>query len=417
VPRDRKGKVLPDFQSELEGLKDSTTSWIAQFNGTWLWVGLAVLIVLTCLGLSLHAHRVVWRLVVERLPRPSARAFTTRLRRPTRLAAALGGLTFAFSILPFDNDMRLMANRVLALGTMMMVGWSIIALIKASADLSILRFRIDEEDNLQARKFQTQMRLFSRAGILLVGLVTVGSMLLTIPQVREFGVGLFASAGVAGIVMGIAARPVLSNLIAGAQIALTQPIRIEDAVVVEGEWGWIEEITLTYVVVRVWDWRRLVVPLTHFVEKPYQNWTRESASIIGSVFWEVDPTAPIERMREKLTELLAASPLWDGNVNVLQVTEARDTLQVRALMSAKNSPVAWDLRCEIREKMVVWLQEVHPTALPRLRAQVVEPARPPRTPVPGSTAAGDALSAGEAGLRQSFNSEHVSDESPRGVDE
>jgi hypothetical protein len=331
----------------------------------------------------------------------------------------LGGLTLAFSVLPFDSDMRLIANRLLALGTIMMVGWSTIALIKAGAELSILRFRIDEEDNLQARKFQTQMRLFVRAGTLLIGLITVGSMLLTIPQVREFGVGLFASAGVAGIVMGIAARPVLSNLIAGVQIALSQPIRIEDAVVVEGEWGWIEEITLTYVVIRIWDWRRLVVPLTHFVEKPYQNWTRESASIIGSVFWEVDPTAPFEVMRTKLTEILTESPLWDGNVNVLQVTDSgAHTVQLRALMSAKNSPVAWDLRCEIREKMITWLQTEYPEALPRLRAQILDTRLDSEIPsIARSAQPGDVVSGGDAGLRQSVKTEHLSDESPVGLDE
>ncbi|WP_413204559.1 mechanosensitive ion channel family protein [Rhodospirillum sp. A1_3_36] len=410
---------VESIKAEIVTIQETTSSWIAQFNGTWLWVGLALLIIGSCLGAALLVHRAVWRSVAARLPRPSARAFTTRLRRPTRLAAALGGLILAFSVLPFDNDMRLIANRVLALGTIMMVGWSTIALIKAGAELSILRFRIDEEDNLQARKFQTQMRLFVRAGTLLIGLVTVGSMLLTIPQVREFGVGLFASAGVAGIVMGIAARPVLSNLIAGVQIALSQPIRIEDAVVVEGEWGWIEEITLTYVVIRIWDWRRLVVPLTHFVEKPYQNWTRESASIIGSVFWEVDPTAPFEAMRAKLSDLLAESPLWDGNVNVLQVTDSgAHTVQLRALMSAKNSPVAWDLRCEIREKMITWLQSDYPEALPRLRAQMVDTRPDHETPSPAQPAQpGDVVSAGDAGLRQSFKTEHLSNESPVGLDE
>ena len=184
-------------------------------------------------------------------------------------------------------------------------------------------------------------------------------------------VSLFASAGVAGIVIGFAARPVLSNLLAGIQIALTQPIRIGDAVIMENEWGWIEEITSTYVVVKIWDWRRLVVPLTQIIEKPFQNWTRESASIIGSVVWHVDYTAPVSEMRTKMKEFLDESELWDGDVQVLQVIDTtQDTMTLRGLMSAKNSPVAWDLRCEIREKMISWIQQNHPGALPRRRGQI-----------------------------------------------
>jgi small-conductance mechanosensitive channel len=166
---------------------------------------------------------------------------------------------------------------------------------------------------------------------------------------------------------------VLTNLIAGIQIAVTQPIRIEDAVVVEGEWGWIEEIAATYVVVRIWDWRRLIVPLSYFIEKPFQNWTRESGSIIGSVFWHADYRVPIAAFREKMKEVVAASAYWDGQVVVLQVTEANgQTVELRGLMSARTSPRAWDLRCEVREKMIVWLQENHPQALPRIRAEVAE---------------------------------------------
>ncbi len=188
---------------------------------------------------------------------------------------------------------------------------------------------------------------------------------------KQFGVSLFASAGIAGIAVGIAARPMLSNLIAGLQIAFTQPIRLDDAVVLEDEWGWIEEIGLFYVVVRLWDWRRLIVPLSYFIEQPFQNWTRKSASIIGSVFWSLDYRAPVSEMREKLTEICRATPLWDGDVVNLQVTDTDTaTIRVRALASAKNSPDAWDLRCFIREKMIAWLQEKHPEALPRMRGEL-----------------------------------------------
>ena len=155
------------------------------------------------------------------------------------------------------------------------------------------------------------------------------------------------------------------------QIAITQPIRLEDVIIVEDEWGWVEEIFSTYVVVRLWDWRRMVVPLSYFIEKPFQNWTRESASIIGTVFWYLDYTVPVDKMRAKLEELAKASPLWDGKVVNLQVSDTeKDSIEVRGLVSARTSPQAWDLRCEIREKMISWLQKEHPGALPRLRGSM-----------------------------------------------
>ena len=170
---------------------------------------------------------------------------------------------------------------------------------------------------------------------------------------------------------GLAARPLLSSLIAGVQIAMTQPIRIDDAVVVENEWGWIEEITSTYVVIKLWDWRRLIVPLSYFIEKPFQNWTREGAAIIGSVFLYVDYAVPVDRVREKLSEIVKASRLWDGRVVNLQVSDAKDhAIELRALVSARTSPLAWDLRCEVREKLIAFLRDEYPQALPRQRADL-----------------------------------------------
>jgi small-conductance mechanosensitive channel len=205
-------------------------------------------------------------------------------------------------------------------------------------------------------------------------IVTIGAALMTFEPVRQYGVSLFASAGVAGIVVGLAARPVLSNLIAGVQIAVTQPIRIDDAVIVEGEWGSIEEITSTYVVVRLWDWRRMIVPLTYFIEKPFQNWTREGSALIGTVMLYLDYTAPIARIREKATELAAQSKLWNRKVVNVQVSDAKEgTIEVRVLVSANSAPAAWDLRCEMREKLIDFLQRDYPQALPRRRQEVYEP--------------------------------------------
>jgi small-conductance mechanosensitive channel len=187
--------------------------------------------------------------------------------------------------------------------------------------------------------------------------------------VKQYGVSLFASAGAAGIIVGLAARPLLSNLIAGMQIALTQPIRIEDAVIIENEWGWVEDIASTYVVIRLWDWRRMVVPLSYFIEKPFQNWTRDAASLIGVIALYVDYRADVPRIRQRLSELAKESRLWDGAVVNLQVIDAdARTIQLRALVSARNAPQSWDLRCEIREKLVAFIRDEMPDALPRERA-------------------------------------------------
>jgi small-conductance mechanosensitive channel len=204
-----------------------------------------------------------------------------------------------------------------------------------------------------------------------IGIFTLASMLMVFDSVRQFGASILASAGIAGIVVGFAAQRSIATLLAGFQIALTQPIRLDDVVIVEGEWGRIEDITLTYVVVRVWDLRRLVVPITYFIEQPFQNWTRSSADILGTVFLYVDYAVPLDALRAELTRLLEASRFWDRKVNLLQVTDAKEqTLEIRALASAADASLAWDLRCEIREKLVAFIQQNYPESLPRLRASL-----------------------------------------------
>jgi small-conductance mechanosensitive channel len=210
----------------------------------------------------------------------------------------------------------------------------------------------------------------------LIVVVTLSAVLMTFEPVRQYGVSLFASAGAAGLIAGLAARPVLSNLIAGIQIATTQPIRIDDQVVVENETGRIEEITSTYVVIRLWDMRRLIVPLSYFIEKPFQNWTRDSTNLIGSVFLYVDFSAPVDVIRAKLLEIVQASKLWDGQVAKLQVTDAKESgIELRALASARSAGDAFDLRCEIREQLIGFLQKEHAGALPRARQETLRPER------------------------------------------
>ncbi len=298
-----------------------------------------------------------------------------RVLRKTQYVSRLALIVLAVEItLPFiqmPESWEMFVGRIITLTLIGLCGWLANQLVHALTDARMSRYDLDAEDNLEARRVATRMKVLRQMTTMLILLVTVGAMLMTFPSVRSIGLSLFASAGVAGIVIGFAAQPVLSNLLAGIQIALTQPIRIGDAVIMEDEWGWIEEITATYVVVKIWDWRRLVIPLTQVIQKPFQNWTRETASIIGNVVWFLDYTAPVAEMRVKLKEFLDESELWDGNVQVLQVIDTtEETIQLRALMSAKNSPVAWDLRCEIREKMIRWLQETHPGALPRRRGQL-----------------------------------------------
>jgi small-conductance mechanosensitive channel len=254
-----------------------------------------------------------------------------------------------------------------------MTGWMAVSLVNLAGDLVNRRYDMAVADNFTARRVRTQLAILLRIVNLVLIVITASIMLMTIPGVREFGVSLFASAGLAGIAVGLAAKPTLSNLIAGLQIALAQPIRLDDVVIVEGEWGRIEQINATYVQVRLWDERRLVVPLTQFIEKPFQNWTRRHAALIGTVFWRLDYTAPIAAMRQKLDEFVRESKHWDGKTAVIQVTDADgQTIEVRALVSAAESGSSFDLRCEVREKMIAFLKEQHPYSLPRVREEVLQ---------------------------------------------
>lgn len=343
-----------------------------------------VAVVIAAVILAVVAHWLLFK-VLRRLSHGPEKLqwfrLVDRVRNLVRLGMMIIAVELTLPLVQMPEHAEAFISQVTTLCIVAVVGRVAILAVTVLTDFSISRHRIDVENNLEARKIRTRLRVLRQAMVMIIFLVTIAAMLMTFPGARSIGVSIFASAGVAGIVVGFAARPVLSNLLAGLQIALTQPIRIEDAVVIEGEWGWIEEITSTYVVVKLWDWRRLIVPLSHFIEKPFQNWTRETASIIGVVTWHTDYTVPITQMRQKLKEFLSQSKLWDGNVQVLQVIDSgKHTIELRALMSAKNSPTAWDLRCEIREKMILWLQKEHPGALPRNRAQVQMDERQPVEP-------------------------------------
>ncbi|HTQ35921.1 MAG TPA: mechanosensitive ion channel domain-containing protein [Steroidobacteraceae bacterium] len=247
-------------------------------------------------------------------------------------------------------------------------GYVLYRLVNAACELLLERFPMDVADNRQARAVRTQVTVLRKVAVAAIVLFAFAGMLMVFDEVRQIGATILASAGVAGIVIGFAAQRSLGTLLAGFQIALTQPIRIDDVVIVEGEWGRIEEITLTYVVVGIWDQRRLIVPITYFLEKPFQNWTRTSPELLGTVELFVDYDLSIEALRAQLDSLLEKSRLWDRRVKVLQVTDAREhTVQIRALVSAANAGNAWDLRCEVREGLLRFLQQEHPHSLPRMR--------------------------------------------------
>ncbi|EAZ82074.1 mechanosensitive ion channel family protein [Algoriphagus machipongonensis] len=246
--------------------------------------------------------------------------------------------------------------------------WCLLASMQILKSMFLKQYDISKEDNLRARKVYTQINILVKIANFIIILLAIGLVLLSFESVRKVGVGFFASAGVAGIIIGFSAQKAIGTLIAGIQIAFTQPFRLEDAVVVEGEWGWIEEINLNYIVVRIWDLRRLVLPTTYFLETPFQNWTRTSGDLLGSVFLYTDYTIPFDELRKELDRILETTDLWDKKVKVLQVSDAKEfTVETRILVSARNSPIAWDLRVYVREKMIEFIQKNYPDSLPKTR--------------------------------------------------
>jgi small-conductance mechanosensitive channel len=319
----------------------------------------------------------VYRWFIRRLIRLAGRVsrflqqLMARGQGPVSVILVIVALGSTLPAAHFPTPVTIAIGHALLVGFVLTLGWIAAIALDIGVDIYLRRFHTDVEDNLLARKHVTQMRILQRVARTLLAIVTIAAALMTLDSVRQYGVSLFASAGAAGIILGLAARPVLSNLLAGIQIAMTQPIRVEDQVVVEGEAGWIETITSTYVVVRIWDLRRMIIPLSYFIEKPFQNWTYESSAQIGIVFLHVDYTVPVDRVRQKLDEIVRQNPLWDGKVAGLQVTDTPDSMvELRALVSARNPGQTWDLRCDVREKLIAFLQAEYPGALPRHRAEL-----------------------------------------------
>ncbi|MCK4463418.1 MAG: mechanosensitive ion channel family protein [Candidatus Omnitrophica bacterium] len=304
----------------------------------------------------------------------SSRKFKIKLahlRKPLFFLIPASCVLTSISFTRLSEEVATIIVHALTLCVIAACTWLFIKIIYMAREIILNQYDFNMRDNLRARAVYTQTRVISNIIIGGIIILAVSFMLMTFSAVRRIGVSMLASAGILGVVLGFAAQKTLGNVIAGIQIALAQPIRLDDAVVVENEWGWIEEITLTYVVVRIWDLRRLVLPISYFIEKPFQNWTRTSADILGSVFIYVDYTVPVGEVRAELERILKESPYWDKKVNVLQVTNATErTVELRALMSAADSPTAWNLRCEMREKLLEFLQKKYPQNLPRTRVEL-----------------------------------------------
>jgi small-conductance mechanosensitive channel len=289
--------------------------------------------------------------------------------KAVRRLLPLAAFAVGASLVPLSAAAQDAGRKLIVVAVIASTAWLLVQVVDVAVGFILRRHPLDVKDNLQARAIHTQLVVLRKVANTVIGVFTLASMLMVFDSARHFGASILASAGIAGIVVGLAAQRSIGTLLAGFQIALTQPIRVDDVVIVEGEWGQVEDITLTYVVVRIWDQRRLIVPITHFIEQPFQNWTRSSADLLATVFLHVDYTMPLDELRAELTRVLHESRLWDGKVNVLQVTDAREqTLEVRALASAANASQAWDLRCEVRERLIRFVQREHPDSLPHVRA-------------------------------------------------
>jgi small-conductance mechanosensitive channel len=365
----------PSLDGAADLLPEGAPSWLSSPEA----VGAMALVAAAVAAVVLH--RIIF-LIVGRFARGerghAAKAMSRRLRKPALLALVLLAVQIPLAQMegavdPSWSGLIGVARHAASILIIATIVWLLIRLLLAGEDVVDNYFRLDVQDNLRARQVHTQMVVLRRVVTTLLIIVGGAAILMTFPRARQLGTSLLASAGIAGIVIGLAARPTVTNLIAGVQIAFTRPINLDDVVIMEGEWGRIEQITTTYVVVKVWDDRRLIVPLSRILEQPFQNWTRKTSQLLGTVFLYTDYAAPLEGMRAELKRLCEESGKWDGRVCLIQITDATErAMQVRALVSAKDAGTLWDLRCFVREGLIRWLSTNHPESLPRLRAEVEE---------------------------------------------
>jgi small-conductance mechanosensitive channel len=346
-------------------------------------LGLVLAAALAGLGLFRILSVILVRLA-QPATHPVAAILVKRLRGPVRLLLPLLAIMMVVPPLAISAPAAEVLKHLSSLCIIAAITWFFMSATLTGQDIALSHFDVQLPDNLKARTVHTELTILVKLLLVAICVVSAATMLMTFDVIRHVGVSLLASAGVVGVILGLAAQRSLATLFAGLQIAFTQPIRMGDVLIVEGEWGWVEEITLTYVVIKIWDLRRLVVPVTYFLEKPFQNWTRASSSLLGTVFLNLDYTVPVERVRQELRVILQASPLWDQKVCGVQITGGTErTLELRLLMSAGDSSRAFDLRCEVREKMLAFLLANFPDCLPRLRADLQGPGPFPARPATG----------------------------------
>jgi small-conductance mechanosensitive channel len=352
--------------------------FLAQFNRlpAALWDSILVALAII-IGLII---KFMLSLLLRKKPRSNKPAFAfsrsalNRLSQPFTWFLPLLAFNFLLPLMRLRADVAQFLNKTVEILLAVSFANVLIGLIKVFEDYVYHTFDIEKADNLKERKIRTQLQFIRRLAVSLVIILTVCAILLSFNNLRKIGTGLLTGVGVGGIIIGFAAQKSLGNFLAGFQIAFTQPLRIDDVLVVEGEWGRVEEITLSYVVLKIWDERRLILPINYFVEKPFQNWTRNTADIFGTVFLYLDYTIPLQPLRAELTRLLENNPLWDKRINVMQLTNASErTIEIRALMSAASSGNAFDLRCDIREGLIRFVQENYPHCLPLTRLKDADP--------------------------------------------
>lgn len=350
---------MPDnFLSQFDQLPDFL--WNCLLAGVALVIGLILKFLLSLMLKKPHPERKVFSLT---------RVILDRLGKPFSYFLPLLTLNFLLPLMRMKALVYPVVNKTVEILLALSFANVLIGVVKAFEDYMYHTYDIQKADNLKERKIRTQLQFIRRLAIGLIVILTVCVILLSFNNLRKIGAGLLTGVGVGGIIIGFAAQKSLGNFLAGFQIAFTQPLRIDDVLVVEGEWGRVEEITLTYVVLKIWDQRRLVLPINYFIEKPFQNWTRNSADIMGTVFLYLDYTIPLDALRKELTRLLENDPLWDRRVNVLQVTNTSEkSIEIRALMSSASSGDAFDLRCNIREGLIRYVLNNYPDSLPVTRA-------------------------------------------------
>lgn len=340
-----------------------------EFLTYFLWVGATFGILL----LVFLAINWLFNSITSKSDNALTKKLLGRLRTPIILLLCIIAFWVPISYVELPEMLTDVSGKILTILLIAVFTWMAISAVYLIKYFVLKQYDLNQKDNLKARKIYTQFKIIERVIIFIILIIAIALALMTFSEIRKIGISLITSAGIGGVIIGLAAQKVLGGFLAGIQIAITQPIRLDDVVVVEGEWGRIEEINLTYVVVNIWDQRRLVLPTTYFLDHPFQNWTRTTSQILGTVFIYTDYKVNVDAFRDELTRLLKSTALWDGRVNVLQVTEAKEkSVEMRALMSAADSSTAWDLRVFVREGLVKFLQDNYPESIPKSRIVIKE---------------------------------------------